>query len=424
MMRALVLVVALMAASPARATVNPTGAEGPLSLEQAVDAALAHQPQLRAARAQVRAAQARVDEATAGLLPQVNGTAGVSRSGGAGTLPSATGNVWSLGLSGSQLLYDFGQTWNGRTAASASEKSQVETERDTTQTVVLNVRSAWFTAAAARDLVAVAKETLDNRDVHLTQIAGFVEVGTRPEIDLAQARADRANALVQLITSQNTLATSLAQLNQAMGLAAPTDYELAPTAYPAVPGEDGSLDELLSEALSRRADLASLARAREAQEATVRSLTGAYGPTLSATGKVGEAGLRPDALSDSWTVGLNLSWPIFQGGRTRGQVSEANANLDALDAQAELLRQQIRLSVEQARLTVKAAKAALEASGEVVVNARQQLRLAEGRYQAGLGNGVELNDAQVAVTSAAAQEVQARFNLATARAQLARAVGR
>ena len=90
----------------------------------------------------------------------------------------------------------------------------------------------------------------------------------------------------------------------------------------------------------------------------------------------------------------------------------------------EALRQSIRLELEQARLAVRAARAALEASGEALVNTRERLRLADARYTAGLGSGIELNDAQVAVTNAAAQEVKARFTLAAARAQLAKALGR
>ena len=78
---------------------------------------------------------------------------------------------------------------------------------------------------------------------------------------------------------------------------------------------------------------------------------------------------------------------------------------------------------EQARLGVQAAKEAIAASDEAVVNARQQLTLAEGRYTHGLGSAVELSDAQVADTNAKAQVVQARFNLAVARAQLLAALG-
>jgi outer membrane protein len=411
-----------LAASPASAGPNPAGGEGPLTLDQAIATAVAHQPQLQAARAQVRAARARVDLATSPMLPQIGATAAYARTGGSATL--GTVNTLSAGLSGSQLLFDFGQTWFGRQSASASARAQEESEKDSLQAVIFDVRSAWFTAAAARDLVAVGEETLANRDAHLKQVQGFVEVGARPEIDLAQARSDRASSLVQLINARNNLATSLAELARSMGVTGSTDYQLAATTVPAVPGEDDPEEQLFAEALSHRPDLASLAQQRLAQEASIRSLKATYAPSIAATGRTTYAGQRIGDLKDAWQLGVGLTWPLFEGGRTRAQISEANANLDVLDAQTESARQQLRLDVERAQLAVGAARAALEATGEAVLNARERLRLAEGRYQAGLGSGVELNDAQVAVTTASAQEVQARFVLASARAQLVRALGR
>jgi len=410
-------------AAPASAATNPSGSEGPLTLDQATELALSHQPALVAARAQSRAARARVGQATAPMLPQVLAAGDFSRVGGSGP-GLAKGDSWTAGVTGTQLLFDFGQAWFGRSAASASARGQEETERDTTQLVLLNVRSAWFTAAAARDLVQVARETVANREAHLGQIRGFVEVGTRPEIDLAQARSDLATARVLLINQENNLATSLAQLNQAMGVSGRTDYELAPTAFPPVAGEDGGIEMLVEEALSHRADLAAIEHEREAQRQTVKSLWASFAPALSATGRYGGTGPATSDLAESWNVGLTLTWPILSGGRTRYQVSEADATLDALGAQADEIRLQVRLAVEQGWLSVKAAKAALDATADAVASAKDRLRLAEARYQAGLGSGLELDDAQVAETTAAAQEVQARFNLAAARAELVRALGR
>ncbi len=82
------------------------------------------------------------------------------------------------------------------------------------------------------------------------------------------------------------------------------------------------------------------------------------------------------------------------------------------------------MALEQALLGVRAARSSVQAATEAEANAREQLRLAEGRYQAGAGSIIELGDAQVAATSAAATEVQARFDLATARARLLLALGR
>ena len=94
-----------------------------------------------------------------------------------------------------------------------------------------------------------------------------------------------------------------------------------------------------------------------------------------------------------------------------------------LAGQAAALRLQVELDVEQARLGVQAAKATITAAEEALVNARDQLSLAEARYKQGLGSVIELDDAQVAYTTAAAQSVQARFGLAAARAQLRAALG-
>ncbi len=412
-----VLLAAALLAAPAAARAEAA----PLTLDQAVATALANQPTLRAARAGTRAAEARVGQATAGLLPQAGLAGGVTRADG--PRPATPGTTWSLGLSASQPLLDLG-AWYRTSASRASAGAAAEDERATRAEVVLSVRTAWFQASAARDLVAVAQETLANREAHLTQVQAFVKVGTRPEIDLAQARADRAQAVVALIGAQNDLATALAQLNQAMGVTGPADYPLAPAAVAALAGEEASLDDLLGEALGARPEVASQVRAREAQRATLRAAWSTFAPTLNATGRLGWAGSDPPGLSESWSYGLSLDWSLFEGGRRRAQVQEAEAQLEALDAQDEALRQRIRLELEQARLGVRAARATLEADGEVVVNARERLRLAEGRYAAGLGSGLELNDAQVAVTNAAAQEVKARFTLAAARAQLARALGR
>jgi outer membrane protein len=160
-----------------------------------------------------------------------------------------------------------------------------------------------------------------------------------------------------------------------------------------------------------------------AQEASMGATRAGYFPALGATSSLSERGPALNNMSWGWSAGLTLNWSIFSGGITRHQVIEAKAATSVLRAQYESARQGIRLAVEQARLAVRSAKASVEATHDAVVNAREQLRLAEGRYAAGVGNLIELGDAQVALTSTSAQEVQAQFNLAVARAQLALALG-
>jgi outer membrane protein len=139
---------------------------------------------------------------------------------------------------------------------------------------------------------------------------------------------------------------------------------------------------------------------------------------------VGESGPAADDLGASWSAGVTLSWPIFDGGLTSARAHEADANVRAARAQETALEQQVRLEVEQARLGVVGAKAAMDAAAQALDNAKVRLQLAEGRYAQGVGSVIELGDAQVALTGAAAQRVQADYDLASARAQLIKAVGR
>ena len=400
-----------------------------LRLDDALRVARENQPQIRIARSQARAASARADEARAALLPQVSGRASYERatsnpSPGAGGTDWSTSGLWSFGATASQLVYDFGQTTGRWSAARESAAAQRESERTTLSQSLLGVRSAYFGARAARDLVAVARDTLANQDAHLRQVQGFVEVGTRPEIDLAQARAAVANARVQLINAENDHDTSRARLAQAMGLEGPVNFEIADDTLPPVDVEDQGTEQLVAEAIRARPEIAALERQRRADEATVGAVRGGYVPALGVSTGITTVGRTiPQAVPD-WNAAATLTWNLFQGGLTSAQEREARANLDGAEAQLAALRQQVRLDVEQARLAVRASKASLSASDDAAAAARDRLRLAEGRYRAGAGSIIELGDAQVAYTAAAAQQVQARYGLATSRSRLLSALGR
>jgi outer membrane protein len=425
-----------------------------LTFDEAMRIARATHPQLQVAHAQSEVANARAYESRAALLPQVSGTASYQRttnnypsSGGSvgGNTTTASGtstatststgtsgpshgsfdtsNYFRFGVTASQLIYDFGQTTGKWNAAKTTAHSQLDSEARTAQQISFNLRAAYYNAAATYALVKVAQDGLANQEAHLVQAQGFVQAGTQPEIALAQALTNRATARVQLITAQNGHDVAKAQLNQAMGVEGPIDYEVEVPAVEPVMDEDKSTDELLAMAMKARPDLQALGDQIQAQEFTIGATKGGYYPALSAVTALSDAGPAVDNLAWNWYGMLQLTWPIFGGGITNQQVREARATISVLRGQYEIQRQQIRLDLEQARLAVRAAKASEEATHEAAVNAREQLRLAEGRYQAGVGNMIELGDSQVAMTTASAQEVQAHFSLATARAQLRLALG-
>jgi outer membrane protein len=410
-----------------------------LTLARALANARAQQPSLRQARAATDAARARVGQATAPMYPQLNGSAAyqlttanfVARPGQfPGSLTPARPepnfelfHYWTFGLSATQLVYDFGQTPNRRGAAQAMVEAQGHSEREAQLQVAENVRTAFFAARAAKALLTVARDNLANQERHVAQTEGFVRAGARAEIDLAQVRTDRANARVGLINAENGYASAKARLKQAMGSEHSGDFELGEDSMPPVPGEDGSLDALVGRALKTRPQFLALQRQVRAQELTASAIRGSRWPALGISTAGTEAGVELDNLTWNWNAGATLTWRIFEGGLVSAQVDEARANRAGVQAQLDALRQQVRLDVEQAQLSVRATHAVLGAADEAVANARERLRLAEGRYQTGVGSGLELADAQLALASAEAQRVQAEYNLSAARSQLTRALG-
>jgi outer membrane protein len=413
-----------------------------LTLSDVERAAQAQQPQVLVARAATGIAEGQSEQARAPLLPQVTASASYTRetgnyvprpgfvSNGTTAAPvqgwslSSSFDYWSFGVTGTQLIYDFGQTYKKYSAARSTVQAQRAAEQTTRLTIVSAVRRAYFGAWAMRALVDVARETLDDQNKHLGQVQAFVEVGTQPPIALAQQRAAVANARVQLISAQNNYETAKAQLNQAAGIVGGTDYEVADDDLAPVEDEDQPLSTLVARAMAARPEFATLQRQRDAQDATLSAARGGYGPTLSALAGATDGGTALDGLVPNWDAEVLLTWPIFQGGLTRGQVHQAEAGLQSIDAQRGLEHLQVQLDVDSARLAIRAAKATIGASDDALTSAREQLRLAEQRYATGVGSIIELTDAQVAYTSAAAQVVQARYGLATARAQLLAALGR
>jgi len=103
----------------------------------------------------------------------------------------------------SQLVWDFGPDSNLWRSSQASARATADQERVTLQQTLLLVRTAFFNAVAFKELLAVARETLTNQHNHRTQIRGFVQVGTRPPIDLSQAESDYATAEVAVVNAVN-----------------------------------------------------------------------------------------------------------------------------------------------------------------------------------------------------------------------------
>ncbi|PYN77641.1 MAG: hypothetical protein DMD96_23870, partial [Candidatus Rokuibacteriota bacterium] len=156
-------------------------------------------------------------------------------------------------------------------------------------------------------------------------------------------------------------------------------------------------------------------------EANVRVASRNFLPNISGTGSYGGAQLE---LNPTWSLGLAFTWNIFDGGNLIAAYDEAKANLGAAGARVKAAELTLIQNLEQAEIAVEAAQERIQAARVLITSAQENFRLAQGRFDVGVGTILELTDAQLALTQAQNTEAQALADYRIALAQLDRAAGR
>jgi outer membrane protein len=463
------LVVGLLAAGPARADPD-------LTVEDALRIARSHHPSLEAQRGQADAADGRRDQALAHLLPYLTGnlafqptTANLAATpaqvraligvAGSDTVLDATGNpvsvscrtpgigncavlrplpqswtlhrYWEAQVGVAWTVWDWGQSIYGYRSARDLAQAQAVGVRAASNDVVLQVRLAFFGALAADEQAAVAVDAVRTYDAHLAQARGLHDAGLRTGIDVATAESAAASAEILLSRARTAQEASRTQLLVALGEDRWHGWRLRASdeALEAQPGDDQrgrtSLDELANRAVGQRAELAQLRLQEQAFSASVASARGGYLPALSLNLEPIWAGPSWSSLAGNLTVTIALGFPLegMSPWLVHGQAREAAGNLAVARAGERASRDSIRQELADARTSFTYARDELRLARKLTEASGRQRALAEGRYQTGVGNVIELYDALLTDVNARSQLVQARLDVASARARLQHALG-
>jgi outer membrane protein len=413
------------AQAPSSAPAGPSAPPAPLhlSLDDAIALALHQQPQIRSSDQGRLAAQARIPEAQSAYYPRFDwvSEAGRSQTFSNSLLIPITANSLSTALQATQLLYDFGKTGSLVDQARANYQAAAFDVDRVQQLVVQNVRQAYFGLLQARRLVGVAQASLVRAELNLRSAQGFYQVGSKPKSDVTLAEVDVANARVSLIVAQNNVRLAQTTLANDLGLAATTAIEVDDI----LTYEPVTLDPaaLLQEALANRPELKTAKAQIDAARAQLSGARAGFLPTFSATGAYGGATNDPP-LHEAWSIAGTFSWNLFQGFFSTYQVKETQALVQQAQANYDTTELQVRLDVEQAYSNVVAAAEAVAATDKAAESARENLRLAQGRYDAGVGTILDLTTAQSDLTNAEGNQVQALASYRTGLAVLDRVVAR
>jgi outer membrane protein len=427
------LIVSLLLVSPFRAGAEEIIKKGEsLNLERCIGIALKMYPGIVAAANTVNASESRVGQAKANYYPQINWSSSYNRispaSGGtSGTSGLSTGRTsnaydqYSNGFNLSQTIFDFGKTPAQVKIQNFNLDSSRSDFENVSEQVIFNVKQSYFGVLQAKRNRDVSADTVKQFRQHLDQAKGFYEVGTKPKFDVTKAEADLSNAKLNLIKAENALRVAVVVLNNAMGLPESPEYiiedNLSFQTY------NMTFEEALDKAYKNRPDLFSALAKRQAAASSIDLAKTGFYPVLTGNASYNWSGSKLSSLNDGWDIGAAISFPLFSGYLTKHQVEEAKANLNVLKANEESLRQNIFSDVQQAYLNLKQAEESIPTAELGVKQAEENYEIANGRYAAGVGNPIEVTDAEVLLANAKLSYIQALYSYKVSQASLEKAMG-
>ena len=330
-------------------------------------------------------------------------------------------NLFDARVYFSQTLLDFRAINDARAELHKLEAARFD-YKNARDLVVLVAVDSYARVLAASARVDAAQAQLGTAQALYMQALDLKQSGIVAGIDIIRAEL-QVDTERQLVTAAQTdLEKARLVLARLIGLPIGQAFTLSDRLSTAtVP--DMTLEQALERAYRTRPDYqAALARVRAA-EASRQSATGELLPTVNFTGNYGTLGLSPHDAQGTFALVGAVDVPIFQGGRSRARLLEADAELRSRRADAEDLKASIYYDVRGALLDLQAGNEQLEVAGRARDLAVQQLNQARDRFAAGVAGNIEVVQAQSAVSQANDQYIAAIYTSNSAKGALVRAVG-
>jgi outer membrane protein TolC len=410
---------------------------GKLSLREAVARGLEYNLGSVGLSTAMRQAHGQTLVARSALMPNLNGTLsenvqqtdlkaqGLRFSSpfpGIGGIPSiVTFNYFDLRARLTETVADMTALNSYRSAKETLHANEFFAQ-DSKDLVVLAVGGAYLQVIAARARVASAEAQLATADALYQQTAQQRSVGLLAQIDVNKSEVQMLTQKQRLSSLQNDLAKQKINLARLTGLPPNERYELTddvPFAEAPVAGEE----DAVTQALMQRPDIKAAQAQIRAAERTVAAARAERLPSLSVNADYGVIGLNPAQSHGTFSAAGTLRIPIFEGGRTEGDIEQANAALAQRRAELEDLRSRVESEVRNAFLDLQAAASQVEVSRQNLDVTRQTLDLTRQRFDAGITDSVEVSQAQSSVASAELDYINSVFAHNVAKLSLARAAG-
>ena len=375
----------------------PTNGTVDLNLPKTVQMALDYNRDIKNSQYALKKAEYAINQAQAGKKPTVDYTFGAQRSRAtdaatysraASLMGSANSisNAFSNGISVNIPLYTGGLVEGKIDVAKLGKTNAQEEILRVEQATKYSAIEGYYGLLAYQELQGVYHEAVDNLQGHLDNVQAQYNVGTKAKVDVLSSDVSLANAKTTAITADNNVAIAESNLNNILGLPLETKLNLADHQLP-FDTYNISLQEAMDYAMKYRPEVLQAAIAVQEAERSIDIADAGNKPTVAITGGNDWAdntfpGI--DANKRSWKVAAGVTYNFYDGGATKAKVNQAKQDLLVARETEQKTRESVQLQVKQAYLNIRSAAQKVEETQTVVDQARENYRIQNIRYQAGV----------------------------------------
>jgi outer membrane protein TolC len=404
-----------------------------LSLLDAMDRGLRHNLGLLLSQQQTELARAQYRRQLSALLPNISGNASESvnqinlAAFGIPLPPGLTSPVvgpfavFDAHASMSETLLDF-NAMNKVRAASENEKTARLTVQDARELVVLVVGNEYLLTISSAARLDTAKAQLTTAQTIFQQTQDLKKAGVAAGIDVLRSQVQMQTQQQRVLAAQNQYEQQKMVLARTIGLPVAQQFQLTDAA-PYAPLEAINFDEALARAFKQRPEYLAAESRLRAAELGVKAAKGEALPTVELNGQLGFVGPAPGSSENTYNVSAGVRIPIFQGGKVKADVGQAEVLVRQNRLQMENLRSRVEFEIRSALLDVKTSDDQVAVAKQQIDLAAEQLKEAQDRYKAGVSGSLEVVQSQEAVVGANDSYIQALYQNNVAKLTLVRALG-
>lgn len=390
-----------------------------LSLQDCINMALKRNPDVLASKSTVEKSFFKIGQARSGYFPEIDLSLGYQRNYEEKKLGGKYSKFYSGQISLTQTIFDFGKTSKQIEVQQQFYKATQWQDRDTALQTIYNVKEAYFSVIKAKKQKETAQEVLKQAQKHLELAKGFYEVGLKPKIEVTKAEVELSNAKLNLITAERQLSQAFLNLKVAMGAVDMSDFDIKEEDYVIRKLDEKEAIEL---SLERNPQLQAIRFNKQASIYTEDLIKKEYMPVFTGSASYGYSG-EEFPLNKGWRILFQINLPLFSGWSTTYKLKQAEADTAYYSYKESSLRQQIISQIKTLFVQLKEAEQKIETLKIALKQAKENLDLAMGRYEVGIGSSIEVVDAIVLFEQANTQYWQAVYDYNVTYAQLQRMVG-